>query len=148
MCAKLLTAVELPTDFREFTELRLTNIEHGLGYFGDEPYVIFGYCPGGGEVIWKDGAASGFGAGGWKIFLEDIIPLALCHGIDLGSISSAGTHVLLLDRVRRTIYSASRKSAEEFRSRVYGLPMPRRTCLCGQMDCSACVANSCGHAHY
>src|SRR6185312_6587589 len=93
---------------------QVASIEHKLGYFGDSHYVVFGYCAGGGEVIWKDGHSWGFGTGGWRIFLEEIAPLAMSHGIDLGSIGSAGTHVLLVDRRNHVVYAGRRELAEEF----------------------------------
>ena len=48
-------AQRLPPSFVEIIELRGASIEGRLGYFRPERFVIFGYCPGGGEVIWKDG---------------------------------------------------------------------------------------------
>ncbi len=53
--------VRLPQDFIELIELRPALSEHKLGYSRSEPFVIFGYCPGGGEVIWRDEYPSGVG---------------------------------------------------------------------------------------
>jgi hypothetical protein len=131
---------QVPGDFIAFAELEIRSAEHRLGYFGNDPLLIVGYCARGGEVIWKDGHRSGFGAGGWKMFLDEISPMALRHGIHLGSIGSAGTHVLLIDRQRHRVYAAPRESAERFLCRHYGLEPPTRRCLCGVMDCAACSA--------
>jgi hypothetical protein len=135
-------AMEVPGDFVECSELDIASVEQKLGYFGDAPLVIFAYCAGGAEVIWKDGNSSGFGTGGWQIFLEEIAPLALLHGVDLGSIGSAGTHVLLIDRQQHVVYAAPRRSADCFLCRHYGLAPPARQCLCGLPDCEA---SSCNH---
>ena len=43
--------VSLPPEAIELIQWRSASIENRLGYFRDEPLVIFGYCPGGGEVI-------------------------------------------------------------------------------------------------
>lgn len=134
----------LPSNAVELIELRSASIEHRLGYFRNEPFVIFGYCPGGEEVIWKDGHSSGFGAGGWKIFLQEIAPLAARRGASVGDLTSAGTHVLLMDRIRGAIYATPRESAEEFLARIYDISPPNRRCLCSLMNCSACpLRNSC-----
>ena len=134
----------LPSNAVELIELRSASIEHRLGYFRDEPFVIFGYCPGGEEVIWKDGHSSGFGAGGWKIFLQEIAPLAARRGASVGDLTSAGTHVLLMDRIRGVIYATPRKSAEEFLAQIYGVALPHRCCLCSLVNCAACpLRNSC-----
>lgn len=131
----------LPSDVVELIELRSASIEHRLGYFRNEPFVMFGYCPGGGEVMWKDGHSSGFGTGGWKIFLQEIAPLAARQGASLGDLTSAGTHVLLMDRIRGTVYAAPRESAERLFSRVYGIARPKRQCLCSLTGCAACMAH-------
>ena len=124
-------AIELP-------ELRCASIEHRLGYFGDDAVVVFGYCPGGGEVIWKDGRSSGFGTGGWRAFLQEFAPMATRRGASIGDLTSVGTHVLLMDRVGGVVYAVPRESAEDFLARAYGLPLPTRPCLCALMDCAAC----------
>jgi hypothetical protein len=128
----------LPPSAVELIELRSASIERRLGYFRDAPFVIFGYCPGGGEVIWKDGQSSGFGTGGWKIFLQEIAPLAARCGASIGNLASIGTHVLLMDRIRRAVYALPRESAEDFLARIYGSPRSTRRCLCALMDCAAC----------
>jgi hypothetical protein len=135
----------LPPDAIELPELRGASIEHRLGYFADEPVVVFGYCPGGGEVIWKDGRSSGFGTGGWRAFLQEFAPLVTSRGASAGDLTSVGTHVLWMDRPRGTVYAVPRQSAEEFLARAYGLPPPTRLCLCAQMDCAACpFRTNCG----
>jgi len=132
-------APDLPADFVEFSQLGIVSVEHKLGYFGNDPWVIFAYCAGGGEVIWKDGRSSGFGTGGWKMFLDEIAPLALRHGIHLGAIGAAGTHVLLIDRLQHVVYAAPRQSAERFLCQRYDMPPPRHHCLCGIKDCADCA---------
>jgi hypothetical protein len=127
-----------PPDAIDLPELRGASIEHRLGYFGDEPVVVFGYCPGGEEVIWKDGRSSGFGTGGWRTFLQECAPLAARRGASLGDLTSVGTHVLLMDRLRGRVFAVPRQSAEDFLARVYGLPPPTRPCLCALTDCAAC----------
>ncbi len=131
----------LPPSAIELTELHCVPIDRSLGYFRHERFVLFGYCPGGQEVVWKDGHSTGFGTGGWRTFLEEISPLANRRGCSLGSASSAGTYVLLVDRARGTVYVAERKSAEAFLSRIYGIAPPSRRCLCAlMMDCATCLA--------
>src|SRR5690348_11120467 len=104
----------LPRGAVALVEFRAAAIEQGLAYFRAERFVIFGYCPGGGEVIWKDGDSSGFGTGGWRTFLEEIAPVARRYGINLGGVNSVGTHVLLVDRAKGAVYAAPRESAETF----------------------------------
>jgi hypothetical protein len=127
-----------PPDAIELPELRRAAIENRLGYFGDEAFVLFGYCPGGGEVIWKDGRSSGFGTGGWNAFLQEFAPLAARRGASIGDLTSVGTHVLLMDRIRGGVYAVPRESAEQFLARANGLPPPTRPCLCTLRDCAAC----------
>jgi len=145
---KALQATNLPGDFVEFRQLAIASIEQKLGYFGNDALVIFGYCAGGGEVIWKDGTGSGFGTGGWRTFLDEIAPLALRQGIHLGSIESAGTHVLLIDRQQHVVYAAPRESAEKFFCRYYGIAPPKRQCLCGLVDCASCTSLPCVPAQH
>lgn len=133
-------ALPLPPRTIELTELHSVSIDHRLGYFRHEQFVLFGYCPGGQEVVWKDGHSAGFGTGGWRTFLEEIAPLANRRGCSLGSATSAGTHVLLVDRARGTVYVAEREPAEEFLSAIHGIPPPTRRCLCALMDCATCLA--------
>lgn len=127
-----------PVDFVELIEFRSIPMDRKLGYFGVEPIVIFGYCPGGGEVIWRDGHASGFAAGAWRVFLEEIAPPAAQAGANLGGHDRAGTHVLLMDRRRSVLYTAPRESVETFLARTYGIPRPSRQCLCALKDCALC----------
>jgi hypothetical protein len=109
----------LPAEFGELVEFREVSVEHKLGYFGDDRFVLFGYAPEGGEVVWKDGRSYGFGTGGWQTFLEEIAPLAARHGADLGTLTAAGTHVLVMDRERGTLCTAPREAAEAFMACVY-----------------------------
>lgn len=135
--------VPLPVDFVELPKMLTTSIEHRLGYFGNERFVIFGYCPGGGEVVWKDGLSYGFGAGGWQIFLYEIAPLAARHGAVLGSLQSTGTHVLVMDRLRARTFAAPRERAEAFMARVCAQPPPSQPCLCAITECARCRVLTC-----
>jgi hypothetical protein len=138
----------LPVHAIELVELRSASIEHRLGYFGDAPFVIFGYCPGGGEVIWRDGESSGFGTGGWRILLYDIAPRAARHDVNLGDTTRAGTHVLLMDRARGAVYGVTREEAEAFLTRVYGVAARKRRCLCALMNCDDCPLRATCKAHF
>jgi hypothetical protein len=138
-------ARRLPGDFIELTELRSSAIEHKLGYFGDDSFVLFGYCPGGEEVVWRDGHTAGFAGGGWRIFLWEIVPLAARHGVDIGSSNRVGTHVLFMDRRRGALYAGPRESAEHFLSLLYGVPLPTRPCLCSRTGCALCPVRDCPH---
>lgn len=135
-----------PRDFTVLAQLRSASLEHKLGYFGDEPFVLFGYCPGGEEVVWRDGHASGFAGGGWRAFLWEIAPVAARHGVDLGSSNRLGTHVLFMDRRRGVLYAGPRESAERFLSLLYGVPPPTRPCLCSRTGCALCPVRDCPHA--
>jgi hypothetical protein len=137
----------LPANAVELVDLRCASIEHRLGYFRDAPFVIFGYCPGGGEVIWRDGESSGFGTGGWRLLLYEIAPRAARQGVNLGDTTTAGTHVLLMDRVRGAVYGVTREEAEAFLARVSGVPVRRRRCLCALMNCDDCPLRATCKAH-
>jgi len=140
-------APALPANAVELVELRGASVEHRLGYFRDAPFVVFGYCPGGGEVIWRDGESSGFGTGGWRMLLYDIAPRAARQGVNLGDTTTAGTHVLLMDRVRGAVYGVTRDEAEAFLGRVYGVPVRTRRCLCALMNCDDCPLRATCKAH-
>lgn len=142
-CPSSRTRVELPAGFVELRDIRASAIERRLGYFRDDRFVIFGYCPGGGEILWKDNRSAGFGTGGWQTLLYEIAPLAAQHGAWLGSLESAGTHVLLLDRHEGTVYAAPRTQAEAYLAQVYGRLAPRRPCLCAGADCDSCLVKTC-----
>ena len=131
-----------PEDSVELLELRGAAIAHRLGYFGSERIVIFGYCPGGGEVVWKDGRSSGFATGGWRVFLPEIAPLAALLGADLGDLSRVGTHVLLMDRGDGKVYAVRREAAEAFLARTCRIPPPSRPCLCA-LACGTCPIRGC-----
>ncbi len=134
-----------PRDFTVLAELCSAAVEHKLGYFGNEPFVLFGYCPGGEEVVWRDGHASGFSGGGWRAFLWEIAPVAARHGADIGSADRLGTHVLFMDRRRGALYAGPRESAERFLSLLYGVPLPTRPCLCSRTGCALCPVRDCPH---
>ena len=133
----------LPAGFVRLAELVSSTIERQLGYFRNERVVVFGYCPGGGEVIWRDGSSSGFGAGGWRVFLEEISPLAARMGVKLGDLESIGTHVLLMDRLTGDVYGVPRDLAEATLARFYGTPTPNRPCLCTLGNCATCPVGDC-----
>lgn|GEM_PF-5058891 len=135
-------ALQLPPEFIELIELRAASIERSLGYFRNERFVIFGYCPGGGDVIWKDGHSSGFG-GGWRVFLDEIALVATRYNVSIGDLNSAGTHVLVMDRLRGEVYATPRQIAEEFLAQVHGIPPSRRPCLCALHECETCSVHTC-----
>lgn len=139
-------SARLLRSFVELNELRSTRIARQLGYFGTERFVVFGYCAGGSEVIWRDSHSSGFGFGGWKQFLWHIEPLAARYGVSLGNEKLVGTHVLVIDRAEKVVYAAPRKQAEEFLAEVYGVSPPKRPCLCSRINCALCVVQTCAHA--
>lgn len=132
--------------FVELNALRSSTIARQLGYVGTRPFVMFSYCRGGGEVIWRDGHSSGFGFGGWRSFLWEIAPLASRHGASLATESSIGKHVLLMDLVRKVVYTAPREAAEEFLAWAYRVPLSTRPCLCSRSDCAVCPERTCAHA--
>ena len=132
------------TALTELPALRGMAIEHRLGYFRDDPIVLFGYCPGGGEVIWKDGHSSGFGTGGWRTYLWEIAPLAAQRGAFLGNMSAVGSHVLVLDRVAQRIYVGPRRDAEAFLAQAYDLQPFPRPCLCSGSACADCPMRAAG----
>jgi hypothetical protein len=134
--------IVLPKGAVALIEFRARAIERGLGYFRCERFVIFGYCPGGGEVIWKDGHSSGFGPGGWRMFLHEVAPIARRHGISLGDMTGPGTHVLVIDRAGDLVYAAPRESAEMLLAHVNGISPPRRPCLCGLLHCASCPVHT------
>ena len=45
----------------------LRGIDRALGYFGNEPYVLFAYEDRAGEVMWKDGQSCGISHGAWDV---------------------------------------------------------------------------------
>lgn len=89
-------------------------LDRRLGYCGDDRFVLFYYEPRGEEVMWMDSRRHGFGLGGWRIFLEDIAPLAARYGVDVGVSGPRRTHALVLDRLGGLAYFVPRDSAEEF----------------------------------
>lgn len=135
-------AVSPPGDFVELAEFHVPSIARQLGYLGDDPFVLFGYCPWVFEVIWRDGRAFGFGNDGWRTYLLEIGPVAKGHGADIGTTTCLGTHVLLMDRLRKRLYAARRESAEKFLARLYGKPSPERPCLCPRTSCVHCPPSS------
>lgn len=122
--------VQIPPEFVELTELRSISVDRRLGYFENERFVIVGYSEEGQEVFWTDGRSSGFGLGHWQFFVENLGPLATRRGIQLGGPVSQGTHVVVLDRVRRCTYATCRGCAERFLAKIHGTPVPKRRCLC------------------
>jgi hypothetical protein len=122
--------VGLPADFIQLTELCDRLVESRLGYCGQERFVIFAYCTGGEEVMWRDARSSGFGTGGWRTFEQEVVPAAAAHGGAVGEAASPGRDVILMDRARRMVYLAPRRSAEAFLAATAGQPLSTRPCLC------------------
>lgn len=120
----------LPVGANELPELRSVDVSHRLGYFGNERFVIFGFCCGGGEVIWKDHRSYGFGTGGWKLLFDELAPLAARYGATLGGMAGPGSHVLMAGRLHGMVYTVARNCAEQFLAAVCGNAPPARRCLC------------------
>jgi hypothetical protein len=103
-----------PATFVQLNERLPDSLDRRLGYFGQERYVFFYYESRGEEVIWNDGNSYGFACGGWSLFLQDVAPLGKRYGVNLGTNSSANTHVLMLDRELNLSYFAEEWEAESF----------------------------------
>ena len=114
----------VPDEFLDITRPQLTGIDRALGYFANEPYVLFAYESRGGEVMWKDGHSCGFAHGAWEI-LTRVEPIAREHGVTLGTDEADGSHVLLVDRGRGRVYLAEQLMAEVFLCAVYGFSRTR-----------------------
>ena len=125
------TPCPVPTCFRKVVEIPGSSLDRKLGYFGNAQFVVFSFHPTAGDVIWNDGRSSGFGAGGWQIFLSDCVPAARRVGAHLGSQDDIGSDGMMLDRTRGKTYAVARKCAEEFLARENGRPLPTHRCLCG-----------------
>ena len=113
----------LPADFVPLPGPRFGWSDRSLGYVGDARFVAFRYEPRGEEVVWDDGDTYGFGAGGWRDFLDRVAPLADRVGVNLGlnwGGDAAAVAVLVLDRHSGSAYFASRRSAERFLGRPSG----------------------------
>jgi hypothetical protein len=121
----------VPACFTEVVELAGSALDRKLGYFGNAQFVVFSFHPTANEVIWNDGRSSGFGGGGWQIFLSKCVPAARRVGSRLGSQEGVGSEVLLLDCTRRKTYAVPRECAEEFLARENGRALPTHRCLCG-----------------
>jgi hypothetical protein len=66
--------------------------------------------------------------------------------VSVGDLNSAGTHVLLMDRLHRAVYATPRQVAEEFLTCIHGIPPPSRPCLCALLDCATCPVHTCSKA--
>ena len=113
----------LPADFVPLPGPPSGWSDRSLGYVGDARFVVFRYEPRGEEVVWDDGDTYGFGAGGWRDFLDRVAPLADRVGINLGlgwGGDAAAVAVLVLDRHSGSAYFASRRSADRFLGRPPG----------------------------
>lgn len=137
------TPAPVPEGSVALLEFRAAPLSRSLGYFQSQRFVIFGFCPGGAEVVWKDGHSSGFGTGGWRVFLEEIVPAARRHGIDLGGTNRVGTHVLWVDRQCGAVFAALREAAERSLAQLNGISPASRRCLCALLDCGSCPTTVC-----
>ena len=117
----------VPDEFLDITTAAIRGIDRAVGYFGNEPYVLFVYESRGGEVMWKDGQSCGFSHGAWEILSRRVEPIAREHGVTLGGESADGSHVLLIDRRRDRAYLAEQVMAEVFLCAIYGFS--RRRCI-------------------
>ena len=103
------------TGFHRLAErLRQVIDPQRLGYFGKSRFVFFYYEPRGEEVVWNDGRTYGFSCGGWRVFCDEVVPLAARHGVDVGDHQRRGDQVLVVDRELRQAYFADRSIAERF----------------------------------
>ena len=122
-------SLQIPTDFMLVADPRIAGMDRKLGYYGRARFVIFYYEARGEDVMWKDGTSCGFGSGAWRIFFDEIGPLATHFKADIGSSELAGAHALLIDREKRVGYFARRQSADEFMAAVHGFPPKHTSCL-------------------
>ena len=79
----------MPPCCKELVTFDCPSIERKLGYFGNEWFVIFSFHPMAAEVIWTDGRISGFGGGGWQMFLDVFVRMAERLGAHLSAFSAA-----------------------------------------------------------
>jgi hypothetical protein len=115
----------VPDEFLEITSPKLTGIDRALGYFGNEPYVLFAYEERAGEVMWKDGQSCGISHGACDVLAARVEPLARQRDATLGSDGRAGSHVMLVDRRRGRVYLAEPLMAEVFLCALYGFSRTR-----------------------
>ncbi|MGA2498707.1 MAG: hypothetical protein ABSH20_13260 [Tepidisphaeraceae bacterium] len=91
---------------------KLSALDRSLGYIGQRRFVFFCYEPRGEEVVWHDGQSYGFGFGGWRAFIDYVLPAAALCGLNVGGSGQRATHVLVVDRVLRHARFCDRRSAE------------------------------------
>jgi hypothetical protein len=115
----------VPEEFLDITSPALDRIDRDLGYFGNEPYVLFAFEPRGGEVMWKDGVSCGFCQGGWDRLARRVEPIARQRDATLGREGTPATHALLVDRARGRAYLAQPVMAEVFFCAIYGFSRTR-----------------------
>jgi hypothetical protein len=115
----------VPDEFIEITAAKLNGIDRALGYFGNEPYVLFAYEERAGEVMWKDGQSCGISHGACDVLAARVEPLARTRDATLGSDGRAGSHVMLVDRRRGRVYLAEPVMAEVFLCALYGFSRTR-----------------------
>lgn len=106
-------ACAVPQGFRRLAG-RLQQFDRQLGYFGQDRFVLFYFEPRGGEVLWIDSRSSGFGTGAWRVFFDEVEPLARRQGADFGTDEAQGPHALVLDRVFGQAYYADHRDARAF----------------------------------
>lgn len=87
---------QVPTCFREVVEVRGSSLDRKLGYFRNAQFAVFSFHPMASEDIWNDARSSGFGGGGWRVFLDECLPAALRVGAELGSQNGIGSEVLFV----------------------------------------------------
>ena len=91
--------------------------DQGLGYSGQDRFVLFYFEPGSKEVRWRDTRASGSGIVGRPHDIIRIQEHARGCGVSLGDFLERGDHVLLVDRVCQEARFAFREEAQEFLAR-------------------------------
>jgi hypothetical protein len=106
----------VPSGFSKLSDRLQQSIDRQLGYFGQDRFVMFYYEPRGAEVVWTDSQSCGFGTGAWRVFLDEIEPLARRDGADLGTAEARGRHGLIVDRAYGHTYFAEQREARAFLS--------------------------------
>lgn len=107
-------ASAVPSGFSKLSDRLQQSIDRQLGYFGQDRFVMFYYEPRGAEVVWTDSQSCGFGTGGWRIFLDEIEPIARQDGADLGTAETRGRHGMVVDREYGRAYYADQGEARAF----------------------------------
>jgi hypothetical protein len=108
-------ALALPASrFVAVLQSSVRGMDQMLGYRGHDRFVVLYYEPRGEEVVWRDCASYGFATGAWSVFLDNLAPIAQLYGVNVGTMDSMASHVLLIDRVRKVAFFAAKAEAIQF----------------------------------